>query len=49
MNSSIIDAAADDAPRIGDIIAEAFRDDPFNAWLIQSESLRRTLFALYAR
>lgn len=49
MNSSIIDATAEDAQCIGDAIAGAFRYDPFNAWLLQSESLRRTLFSLYAR
>lgn len=48
MNSSIIDATTDDAQRIGDTIAGAFRYDPFNAWLLQSESLRRTLFTVYA-
>ncbi len=49
MASRIIDATAVDAQRLGETIAEAFCDDPFNAWLLQSEPLRRTLFALYAR
>ncbi|MAZ86598.1 MAG: hypothetical protein CL693_03055 [Cellvibrionaceae bacterium] len=49
MSSQIIDATAADAQRIGKTIAAAFRHDPFNAWLLQSEPLRRTLFALYAR
>jgi GNAT superfamily N-acetyltransferase len=39
----------EDAARIGDITAEAFREDPFNLWLFGNYAGIRALFRLQAR
>jgi len=42
-------AQPSDASVIGRVTASAFRDDPFNSWLFQGDSLRSYLFELYAQ
>lgn len=49
MSEKLLSAQASDANFIGRVIASEFRDDPFNSWLFQGDSLRSYLFKLYAQ
>lgn len=42
-------AEADDALRLGDITAKAFKNDPFNKWLFGSETQMRHTFTALAK
>ncbi len=49
LGEALVRAGPGDARRIGDITAEAFRNDPFNLWLFGKFAGIRNLFHLQAR
>lgn len=49
LNEGMVRAGREDADKIGEITADAFREDPFNRWLFGNFAGIRTLFHMQAR
>ncbi len=49
LGDELVQAGPKDARQIGDITADAFRDDPFNHWMFRKFAGIKTLFHMQAR